>query len=164
MSNSLWPKGQQHTRPPCPSPSLILPPVFPSLRVSSNELALRISWPKFWNFTFSISPSIEYSGLISFVLTGFIFLLSKGLSSLLQHHSSKASILFHSAFFMVHLSQSYMTTRKIIALAIHTFASKVISLLFNMVSRFVIAFLPRSKHLLISCSHHLQLFWSHEKR
>ena len=186
MTNSLWPHG--HARlsyPPlspgvrpnsCPlsqwcyltncCPLLILPPVFPSLRVSSNELALRISWPKFWNFTFSISPSIEYSGLISFVLTGFIFLLSKGLSSLLQHHSSKASILFHSAFFMVHLSQSYMTTRKIIALAIHTFASKVISLLFNMVSRFIIVFFPRSKYLLISWLQALSavIFGTQEKK
>ena len=131
----------------CP---LLLPSVFPSIRVFFKELAL-IRWPKYWSFSFSISPSNEYSGLISFRIDWFDLLAIQGtLKSLLQHHSSKASILHHSAFFMVQLLHLYMTTGKIIALTIWTFAGKVMSLLFNTLSRFVIAFLSRSKHLLIS--------------
>ena len=130
---------------------LLLPSIFPSIRVFSKELALHIRWPKFWNFSFSISPSNEYSGLISFRIDWFDLLAVQGtLKSLLQHHSSKASILWCSGFFMVHLSHPYMTTGKTIALTRRTFVSKVMSLLFNTLSRFVIAFLPRSKCLLIS--------------
>ena len=115
----------------------------------SNELVLHIRWPKYWSF--SISPSIEYSGLISFRMDWFDLLAVQGtLKSLLQHHSSKASILRRSAFFIVQLSHPYMTTGKTIALTRQTFVGKVMSLLFNMLSRLVIAFLPRSKHLLIS--------------
>ena len=132
-------------------PLLLLPSVFPSIRVFTNESALRIRWPKYWSFSFSISPSNEYSGLISFRMDWLDLLAIQGiLKSLLQHHSSKASIIWHSAFFMVQLSNPYMTTGKNIALTIQTFVSKVMSLLFNMLSGFVIAFLPRSKHLLIS--------------
>ena len=133
----------------CP---LLLPPsVFPSIRVFSNESALRIRCPKCWSFSFSISPSNEYSGLISFRTDWFDFLPVQGtLKSLFQHHSSKASILRHSAFFMVQLSHPYMTTGKTIALTRWTFVGKVMSLLFNALSRFVITFLPRNKHLLIS--------------
>ena len=124
---------------------------FPSIRVFSNESVLRIRWPKYWSFSFSISPSNEYSGLISFRMDWFDLLSVQGtLQSLLQHHSSKASILWHSAFFMVQLSHPYMTTGKTTALNRWTFVSKVMSLLFNMLSRLVIAFLPRSKHILIS--------------
>ena len=126
----------------CP---LLLPSIFPSIRVVSNESVLRIRWPKYWSF--SISPSNEYSRLISLVLTGWISLQSKRLKSLLQHHSSEASILRHSAFFTVQLSHPYMTTGKTIALTRWTFVSKVMSLLFNMLSRWVITFLPRSKRL-----------------
>ena len=118
-------------------PLLFLPSIFPSIRVFSNELALHIRWPKYWSFRFTISPSNEHSELISFRLTGLISLQSKGLSSVLfNNHSSKASILRYSAFFMVQLSHSYMTTGKAIALNIWTFAGKAISLLFNMLSRF----------------------------
>ena len=125
--------------------------IFPNIRVFSNELALHIRWPKYWSFSFSISLSNEHSGLISFRMDWLYLLAVQGtLKSLLQHHSSKASILWCSAFFMVQLSHPYMTTRKTIALTRQTFISKVISLLFNMLSRFVIAFLPRSKCLLIS--------------
>ena len=132
-------------------PLLLLPSIFPSIRVFSNELALCIRWPKYWSFSFSISPSNEYSGLISFRMDWFDLLAVQGtLTSLLQHHTSKASILRHSAFFMVQLSQPYMITGKIISLTRWTFVGKVMSLLFNMLSRFVIAFLPRSKCLLIS--------------
>ena len=120
------------------------------LQVFSSELALCIMWPKYWSFSFSISLSNEYSGFISLGLTDLIFLLSKGLKSLLQLHSSKASVLHVSAFFFIQLSHPYMTTRKTIALTIQTFVGKVMSLHFNMLSRFVIAFLPRRKHLLIS--------------
>ena len=128
-----------------------LPSIFPSIRVFSNEIALRISWPNYWTFSFSISPSNEYSGLISFRIDWFDLLAAQGtLKSLLQHHSSKASILWLSVFFMVQLSHPHMTTGNTIYLTIQTFVSKVMSLLFNMLSRFVIAFLPRSKHLLIS--------------
>ena len=124
---------------------------FPSIRVFSNESVLRIRWPKYWSFSFSISPSNEYSGLISFRMDWFDLLSVQGtLQSLLQHHSSKAPILWHSAFFMVQLSHPYMTTGKTTALTRRTFVSKVMSLLFNMLSRLVIAFLPRSKHILIS--------------
>ena len=132
-------------------PLLLLPSIFPSIRVFSNESALHIRWPKYWSFSFSISPSNEYSGLISFRIDCLDLLAVQGtLKSLLQHHSSKASILWCSAFFMVQLSHPYMTTGKTIALTICTFVSKVISLLFNMLFRFVIAFFPRSKHFLIS--------------
>jgi len=132
-------------------PLLLLPLMFPSIRVFSDESVLHISWPKYWNFSFSISPSNEYSGLISFRMDWLDLLADQGtLKSLLQHHSSKSSILRHSAFFIVQLSHPYMTTGKTIALTRWTFISKVMSLLFNMLSRFVMAFLPRSKHPLIS--------------
>ena len=131
-------------------PLLLLPLIFPSIRVFSNESALNIRWPKYWSLSFNISPSNEYSGLISFRMDWLNFLVVQGtLKSLLQHHSSKASILQWSAFFIVQLSQPYMTTRKIIALTRRTFLGKVMSLLFNKLSRLVIIFLPRSKHLLI---------------
>ena len=132
-------------------PLLLLPSIFPSIRVFSNESALPIRWPKYWSFSFNISPSNEHPGLISFRMDWLDLLAVQGtLKSLLQHHSSKASILQHSAFFTIQLLHPYMTTRKTIALTIQTFVSKVMSLLFNMLSRLVIAFLPRSKHLLIS--------------
>ena len=132
-------------------PLLLLPSVFPSIRVFSSESALRIRWPKYWSFSFSIIPSSESSGLISFRIDRLDLLAVQGtLKSLLQHHSSKASILWRSAFFMVQLSHPYMTTGENIAFTRHTFVSKVISLLFNMLSRLTIAFLPRSKHCLIS--------------
>ena len=130
---------------------LLPPSIFPSIRVLSNESALCIRWPKYWSFSFNISPSSEYSGLISFRMDWLDLLAVQWtLKSLLQHHSSKASILQHSAFFIVQLSQPYMTTGKTIALTRWTFVDKVMSLLFNMLSRLVITFLPRSKHLLIS--------------
>ena len=130
---------------------LLLPSIFPSIRVFSSESALHIMWPKYWNFSFSISPFNEYSGLISFRIDWLDLLTDqRTLKSLLQYHSLKASILWCSAFFMVQLSHPYMTTGKTIALTRRTFVSKVISLLFNMPSRFFIAFLPRSKCLLIS--------------
>ena len=130
---------------------LLLPSIFPSIRVFSNESALRVRWPKYWSFSFSISPSNEHPGLISFRMDLLDFLAVQGtLKSLLQHHSSKASILPHSAFFVVQLSHPYMTTGKTIALTRWTFVGKVMSLLFNMLSRLVITFLPRRKHLLIS--------------
>ena len=132
-------------------PLLLLPSIFPSIRVFSNESVLRIRWPKYWSFHFSISLSSEYSGLISFRINWFDLLAVQGtLKSLLQHHRSKASILQCSAFLMVQLSHLYMTTGKTIALTIQTFVGKVMSLLFNMLSRLVITFLPRSKRLLIS--------------
>ena len=132
-------------------PLLLLPSIFPCIRVCSNESALHIRWAKYWSFSFSISPSSEYSGLISFRIDWFDLLAVQGtLRSLLQHHSSKASILWHLAFFMVQLLHPFMTTGKTIALTIWTFVGKVMSLLFNILSRFVIAFLPKSKHLLIS--------------
>ena len=175
--NSLRPHGLLHARPPCPSatpgascsnscpsswempsnhltlchPLLLLPSVFPSIRVFFNESILHIRWPKYWSFSFSISPSSEYSGLISFRMDWLDLLAVQGtLQSLPQHHSSKASVIQHSAFFMVQLSHPYMTTRKSIALTRWTFGSKVMFLLFNMLSRLVITFLPRSMHLLIS--------------
>ena len=132
-------------------PLLLLPSIFPSIRVFSYELALCIRWPKYWSFSFSISPSNEYSGLISFRIDWFDLLaVQRTLKSLLQHHSSKASILQHSAFFVVQLSHPYMTTSRTIVLTRWTFAGKVMSLLFNMLSRLVITFLPRSRCLLIS--------------
>ena len=175
MSNSLQPHESQHTRPPCPSPSprvhsnscpssqwchpaiflchplLLLLPIPPSIRVFSNESALRMRWPKHWSFSFSISPSNEHPGLISFRMDWLDLLAVQGtLKSLLQHHSSKASILRCSAFFTVQLSHPYMTTGKTIALNRWTFVGKVMSLLLNMLSRLVITFLPGSKRLLIS--------------
>ena len=175
MSDSLRPHGLQHTRLPCPSPTpgvdklmsiesvmpsnhlilccpfLLLPSIFPSIRVSSNESVLHIKQPKYWSFSFNISPSNEYSGLISFRMGWLDLLAVQGtLKSLLQHPSSKASIFQCSAFFIVHFSHPYMTTGKTITLTRWNFVSKVISLLFNMLSRLVITFLPRSKCLLIS--------------
>ena len=130
---------------------LLLPSIFPSIRVFSNESVICIRWPKYWSFSFSISLSNEYSELISFTMDWLALLSVQGtLISLLQHHSSKASILWCSAFSIVQLSHPYMTTGKTIALTRQTFVGKVMSLLFNMLSRFVIAFLPRSKCLLIS--------------
>ena len=174
MSNSSRPHGLQHPRLPCPSPipsllkhlsiesvmpfnqlilchPLLLPSIFPSIRVFSNESVLRIRWPKYWSFSFSISPSNEYSGLISFRMDWLDLLsVQRTLKNLLQHHSSKASILHHSVFFVVQLAHPCMTTGKTIALTGQTFVDKVMSLLFNMLSRLVITFLPRSKRLLIS--------------
>ena len=171
VSDSLRPHELQHARPPCPSPtprvhpnpcplsqwchppilSSVIPSIFPSIRVFSNESALRIRWPKYWSFTFSICPSKEHPGLI-FRMDWLDLLAVQGtLKSLLQHHSSKASIFQCSAFFTVQLSHPYMTTGKTIALTRWTFLDKVMSLLFNMLSRLVITFLPRSKRLLISC-------------
>ena len=176
MSSSLQPHGLQHARLPClfhyllslfkplsielvmPSnhlilchPLLLLPSMFPSIRVFSNETVLRIRRPKHWSFSFNISPSNELSGLISFRMDWLDLLAVQGtLKSLLQHHDSKASVLQRSAFFMVQLSQLYTTTGKTIALTRWTFVSKVMSLLFNSMSRLVIAFLPRSRCLLIS--------------
>ena len=173
---TLWPHGLQHARLPCPSlsprvfqtlvcwvgdtiqpshplstPILLLPSIFPSIRVFPSELALCIRCPKYWSFRLSISPSNKYSGLISFRIDWFDLLPIQGtLKSLLQHHNSKASIPQRSAFCMVQLSHPYMATGKIIALTIQTFVSKVIFLLFNTLFRFAITFLPRSKSLLIS--------------
>ena len=163
MSDSLWPHGPQHARPPCPSPTPgvysdscplsqwchptissccpLLPPFFPSIRVLSSESALRIRWPKYWSFSFSISRSNEYSGLISFGIDWLDLLsVQETLKSLLQHHSSKAPILRCSAFFIVQLSHPYMTTGKTIALTRRNFAGKVMSLLFNMPSRFITSY------------------------
>ena len=180
MSDSLWPHGLQHAGLPCPSviswtlfklmstesvtpsnhlilccPLLLLPSIFQSIKVFSKELALRIRWSYYWSLTFSISPSNEYSELISFRMDWLNLLAIQGiLKSLLQHHlnwCSKASILRHSAFFIVQLSHPYITTGKTIALTRWTFVGKEMSLLFNILSRLVIAFLPRSKCLLISC-------------
>ena len=132
-------------------PLLLLPSIFPSIRVFSNELALHIRWPKYCSISFSISPSDEYSGLISFRIDWLHLLaVQRTFKSLLQHHSSKASVLWHSAYFMVQLSHLCMTIGKTVALTRWTFVGKVMSLLFNMVSRLVIAFLPKSKYLLIS--------------
>ena len=174
MSDSLQPHVLQHARPPCPSPNswsllklmsiesmmpsnhlilyhpLLPPSIFSSIGVFSNESALRIRWPKYWSFSFSISPSNEYSGLISFRMDWLDLLALHGtLKGLLQHHSSKASILQRSAFFIVQLSHPYMTTGKTIALTRWTFVDKVMSLVFNKLSRLVITFLPRSKRLLM---------------
>ena len=171
VSDSLQPHESQHARPPCPSPTpgihsnscsssqwcypaihlilchplLLLPPIPPSIRVFSNESTLCMRWPKYWSFSFSISPSKEHPGLISFRMDWLDFLAVQGaLKNLLQHHSSKASILRCSVFFTVQLSHPYMTTGKTIALTRRTFVGKVMSLLLNMSSRLVITFLPRS--------------------
>ena len=146
-------------------PLLLLPSIFPNIRVFSNEAALRIRWPKYWSFSFNISPSNEHPGLISFRMDWLDLLAVQGtLKSLLQHHSSKVLILQCSAFFIVQLSHPYMTTRKTIALTRQIFAGKVMSLLFNMLFRLVITFLSRRKRLLISwLRHHLQWFWSPKK-
>ena len=134
-------------------PLLLPPSIFPSIRVFSNESVLPIRWPKYWSFSFNISPSNEYSGLISFKIDWFdLFAVQGALKSLHHHHSSKVSILQHSAFIMVQLSHPYMISGKTIALTRWTFVGKVISLLFNMLSRLVITFIPRSKRLLISWS------------
>ena len=177
MFNSLWPRGLKYTRLPCPSStfraysnscplssrwchptiSTSVDPFssclqsFPASGSFPNELVLHIRWPKYCSFSFSISPSNEYSGLISFRMDWLDLLAVQGtLKSLLQHHSSKASILQHSGFFMLQLSHPYMNTRKTVTLTIWTFFGKIISLLFNMLSRLAITFLPRSKRLLIS--------------
>jgi len=175
MSNSLRPQGLQNNRLPCLSnsqsflklmsiklvmpsnhlilchPLLLLPSIFPSTRVFSSESVLHIRWPKYWSFSFSISPSNKYSGLISFKTDWLDLLAVQGtLKSLLQHYSSKASILRHSACFMVQLSHPYMTIGKTIALTRRIFVGKVMSLLLNMLASLTITFLPRSKHLLIS--------------
>ena len=141
-------------------PFLLLPSVFPSIRVFSNESVLRISWSKYWSFSFSISPSNEYSGLISFRMDWLDLLAVQGtLKSLLHHHSSKASVLWCSAFFKVQLSHPYMTTGKTIAWTRRTFVGKVMSLLFNMLSRLVISRLPRFAYLIVivslNCAVHL---------
>ena len=133
-------------------PLLFPPSIFTNIRVFTNEPVLCIKWPKYWSFSFSINPSYEYPGLISFRMDWLDLLAVQGtFKSLLQHHSSKASVLQCSAFFIVQLSHPYMTTGKIIALTRRTFVGKVMSLLFNMLSRLIITFLPRSKRLLISC-------------
>ena len=175
MSDSLWPHRLQHTRFPCPSPTpgacsnsrslsvmpsnylilcwplLLLPSILPSIRVFSNESALCIRKPKYWSFSFSISPSKDYLEFISFRIDWFELLAVQGtLKCLLQHHSSKPLILQLSVFLMVQLSHLYMTTGKTIALTIQRFLRKLMSLLFNMLSRLVIAFLSRRKHILIS--------------
>ena len=150
QTHVLWVGDAIQPSHPLSSP-FIPPSIFPSIRVFSNESALPIRWPKYWSFSFSINPCNEYSGLISFRMDWFDLLAVQGtLKSLLQHHSSKASILQYSAFFMVQLSHPYMTTGNTISLTIQIFVGQVMSLLFNVLSRFVIAFLPRSKHLLIS--------------
>ena len=129
---------------------LLLPPIRPSIRVFSSESTLHMRWPKCWSFSFSISPSNEHPGLISFRMDWLVLLAVQGMLKSLQHHSSKASIFQHSAFFTVQLSHPYMTTGKTIALTRQTFVGKVMSLFFNMLSRLVKTLLPRSKHLLIS--------------
>ena len=136
-------------------PLLLLPPIPPSITVFSKGSTVHMRWPKYWSFSFSIIPSKEHPGLISFRMDWLGLLAVQGIhKSLLQNHSSKASILWHSAFFTVQLSHPYMTTGKTTALTKWTFVGKVISLLFNILSRLVITFLPRSKHLLISWLHH----------
>ena len=174
MSDFLWPHGLQHARLPCPSPTpraysnsclsnwwchptiilrrplLLLPSIFPSIRVFANESVLHIRWPKYWSFSFSISPFNEYSGLISFRIDWLDLLAVQGtLKSFLQHHSSKALVIQCSTFFIVQLSHPCVATGKTIALTRQTFVGKGMSLLFNMLPRLVIAFLPRSKCLLI---------------
>ena len=141
---------------------LLLPSIFPSIRVFSSESVLHIRWPKYWSFSFSISPSNKHSGLSSFRMDWLDLLAVQGTLKSFQHHSSKASILRCSAFFIVQLSHPYMTTGETIALTRWTFGGKVMSLLFNMLSRLVIAFLLRSKRLLKfhGCSYYLQWFWS----
>ena len=146
-------------------PLLLLPSIFPRIRIFSNESAIRIRWPKYWSFSFNISPSNEHPGLISFRMDWLDLLAVQGtLKCLHQHRSSKASILRRSAFLIVQLSHPYMTTGKTIALTRWTFVGKVMSLLSNMLSRLGITFLPRSKRRLFhGCSHHLQWFWSPQK-
>ena len=169
VSNPLQPHGVQLTKPPCLSPTprfysnscplsqwchptisscrplLLLPSIFPSIGVFSNESVLHIRWPKYWSFSFNISPSNEYSGLISFRMDWLDLLaVQRTLKSLLQHHSSKVSILWCSAFFIVQLSHPFMTTKKTIAMTKQTFVGRVISLLLNMLSKLVITFRPRS--------------------
>ena len=146
-------------------PLLLLPSIFPSIRVYASESALRIRWPKYWSFSFSISSSSEYWGLISFRMDWLNLLAVQGtVKNLLQHHSSEASILQHSAWFAVQFPHPYITTGKTIALTKQTFVGKVMSLLFNMLSRLGITFRPRSKRLLFQgWSHHLQWFWSPPK-
>ena len=146
-------------------PHLLLPPIPPSIRVFSNESTLRMRWPKYWSFSFSISLFNEYSRLISTMDSLELLAVQGTLKSLLQHHSSKASILWHSAFFTVQISHPYITTGKTIALTRWIFVGKVMSLLFNMLSRLVTAFLPRSKRFFKfhGCSLHLQWFWSPRK-
>ena len=146
-------------------PLLLLPSIFPSVRVFSYESVPRVKWPKYWSFSFSISPSNEYARLISFRINWLDFLaVSWTHKSLLQHHSSKASVLRHSAFFVVQLLDAYMTTAKTIALAIQTFVGKVMSLLFNMLFRLVITFHPTSKRLLIpSLQSPSVVIWEHKK-
>ena len=134
-------------------PLLLPPSIFPSIRVFSNESPPHITWPKYWSFSFSISTSNEYSGLISLRMDSLDLAVQGTLNSLLQHHSSTASVLQCSAFFIAQLSHPYMTTGKIIALNRWTFVGKAMSLLYNMLSNLVIAFLPKSKHLLISSLH-----------
>ena len=146
-------------------PLLLLPPIPPSIRVFSKESALCMRWPKYWSFSFNISSSNEHPTLISFRMDWLDLLAVQGtLKSLLQHHSSKASVLYHSVFFIVQLSHPYMTTGKTIALTVWTFVSKVMSVLFNTLSRFVIAFLPRSKRLLISWLQSLSAMISEPKK
>ena len=136
-------------------PLLLLPPIPPSIRIFSNESTLCMKWPKYWSFSFSIIPSKDFPGLISFRMDWLDLLAVQGtLKSILQHHSSKALILQLSAFFTIQLSHPYMTTGKTITLTSRTFVGKVMSLLLNMLSRLVITFLPRRKRLLISCLHH----------
>ena len=143
-------------------PLLLLPRIFPSIRVFSNESTLHVRWPKYWSFSLSISPSNEHPGLVFFRMDWLDLLAVQGtFKSLLQHHSSKASILRRSAFFTVQLSHPYMTTGKTIALTRRIFVDKVISLLFNMLSRLVITFLPRSKHLLISWLQSPSAYWAY---
>ena len=143
-------------------PLLLLPPIPPSIRVFPNESTLRMGWPKYWSFSFSISPSSEHPGLISFRMDWLDLLAVQGtLKSLLQQHSSKASILQHSTFFIVQLLHPYMTTGKTIALTRRTFVGKVMSLLFNMLSRLIITFLPRSKCLLTSLLSNMHLRFFH---
>ena len=146
-------------------PLLLLPPIPPSIRVFSNESTLCMRWPKYWSFSFSIIPSKEHPGLISFRMDWLDLLAVQGtLKSLLQHHNSKASILQCSVFFTVQLSHPYMTTGKTIALTSWTFVGKEMSLLFNILSRLVITFLPgASVFWFHGCSHHLQWFWSPQK-
>ena len=189
MSNSLQPYGLLHTRPPCPSPTpgvypnsstesvmlsnhlilcrpLLLPPsIFPSIRMFTNETALRIRWPKYWSFSFNISPSNEHSGRISFRIDWLDLLAVQGtLKSLLQHHDSKASIPRCSAFFIVQCSHPYMTTGKTIALTRWKFVGKVMSLLLNMLCRLVITFFPRSKHLFMAAVTICSDFGTHKSK
>ena len=146
------------------SPFLLLPSIFPSIRVFSNESALRIRWPKYWSFSFNISSSNEHLGLISFRMDWLDLLaIQATLKSLLQHHSSKASVLQHSAFFIVQFSYPYMTTGKPTGLTKWTFVGKVMSLLLNMLSRLVITFLPRSKRLFIILQLKIKIIWKHKR-